>query len=66
VSDVFKEINRIFDEAAPQAGGRLRRMPVGKCNYCDQHGDNQMMPPHQPSRNCESGKHNHCTCDVCF
>jgi len=23
-------------------------------------------PSHQPSRNCESGKRPHCTCDVCF
>ena len=23
-------------------------------------------PNHQPSINCESGKHPHCTCDICF
>jgi hypothetical protein len=23
-------------------------------------------PRHKPSRRCESGKHSHCTCDVCF
>jgi len=26
----------------------------------------QMMPPHQASDRCESGKHNHCSCDTCF
>jgi hypothetical protein len=23
-------------------------------------------PGHQPSRYCQSGKNNHCTCDTCF
>ena len=23
-------------------------------------------PPHLPSKNCESGKRPHCTCEVCF
>ena len=23
-------------------------------------------PYHKPSRNCESGKYAHCTCDKCF
>jgi hypothetical protein len=27
--DVFKQINDIFDAAAPQAAGRIRRMPTG-------------------------------------
>lgn len=25
-----------------------------------------MMPWHDASENCESGKHEHCTCDTCF
>jgi hypothetical protein len=24
------------------------------------------MPAHKPSPRCESGKHPHCTCDICF
>lgn len=27
---------------------------------------NARLPPHDASRNCESGKHNHCSCDLCF
>jgi hypothetical protein len=64
--DVFKQLNDIFDAAAPQAAGRIRRMPTGLCTYCDQHAKDPMMPPHQASRNCESGMRLHCTCDVCF
>jgi hypothetical protein len=25
-----------------------------------------MMPSHYASPNCESGKHNHCSCSICF
>ena len=44
----------------------VRRMPVGQCSYCDQYGDDPMMPSHTPSSRCESGKRPHCTCDTCF
>lgn len=36
------------------------------CAYCAEHGDESMMPPHDASANCESGKRPHCTCDICF
>ncbi len=29
-------------------------------------GKHIMSPPHTPSSGCKSGKHPHCTCDVCF
>lgn len=41
---------------------------AGQCLYCDEHrrrGD-KFLPPHDASERCESGKRNHCTCDVCF
>lgn len=40
-------------------------LPVGECAYCDANRD-EMMPPHDASSRCESGKHPHCTCDTCF
>ena len=43
-----------------------RRRPKGECTYCDEHGDDPMMPSHMASARCESGKHPHCTCDTCF
>lgn len=43
-----------------------RRRPKGECAYCDQYGDDPMMPRHNASERCESGKHPHCTCDTCF
>jgi hypothetical protein len=36
------------------------------CVTCAQHMSGEMMPPHDPSPRCESGKRSHCTCDVCF
>lgn len=39
----------------------------GQCVTCSQYtpGDG-MLPPHDASDRCESGKRNHCTCDTCF
>jgi hypothetical protein len=36
------------------------------CVTCAQHMPGEMMPPHDASPRCESGKRNHCTCDTCF
>lgn len=33
------------------------------CPVCARGG---MMPPHNASPRCESGGHEHCSCDVCF
>lgn len=49
----------------PHPKHRYRR-PRGECVYCDKYGDDGMMPPHTASNGCESGKHPHCTCDVCY
>jgi hypothetical protein len=47
---------------------RLRDIEAAKaeCAYCRAHAGDNMMPPHTPSIHCESGKHPHCTCDVCY
>lgn len=34
-----------------------------RCPTCQRGG---MMPPHFASPRCESGGHNHCSCDTCF
>ena len=42
------------------------------CNGCQIYYDNPSFPNqvfsprHEANNNCESGKHNHCTCDICF
>ena len=36
------------------------------CSYCAKFKPGAMMPPHDASPNCESGRRNHCTCDTCF
>lgn len=62
-------VKAILDNAredALKAAREMRRRPAGECAFCDEHGDDQMMPSHTPSERCESGKRPHCTCDVCF
>lgn len=47
---------------------KRHKAPQGECGYCDQlraDGSN-FHPSHDASDSCESGKHNHCTCDMCF
>jgi hypothetical protein len=47
---------------------RRHRVEPHLCPTCDAlraEGTN-MHPPHDPSPYCESGKHDHCTCDWCF
>lgn len=34
-----------------------------RCKTCEAGG---MMPPHTASLRCESGRRNHCSCDICF
>jgi hypothetical protein len=45
---------------------RHSRLGPGLCAYCDAHRSDTMMPPHDASRFCESGRHAHCTCDTCY
>lgn len=49
-------------------GNNLRRRLslMTECPFCAQHGADPMMPYHDASDRCESGKHPHCTCDTCF
>jgi hypothetical protein len=37
--------------------------PLGECKLCEEPGAGP--PRHKASESCESGKHPHCTCDVC-
>lgn len=39
---------------------------VEGCAYCERNKGDSMMPSHDASSRCESGKHNHCACDTCF
>lgn len=41
---------------------------ASECNLCDEmrrKGDT-FHPSHDASKNCESGKRKHCSCDICF
>lgn len=35
------------------------------CSYCIEN-IGKPVPRHEASSSCESGKRNHCTCDICF
>lgn len=63
VTPTFGEILATFIQRIP---ARISHKPPGECEYCDKHAKSSMMPPHDASKNCESGKRPHCTCDVCF
>jgi len=52
----------VIDPPKPYAPGR-----VAGCSTCDRDPEGrQLMPPHTASDRCESGKHDHCSCDTCF
>jgi len=43
-------------------------LPPGECKGCDDiraRGET-FAPYHDASPRCESGRHNHCSCDTCF
>jgi hypothetical protein len=61
--DISRKIETIFDEAAARS---IRRQKVNNCPYCKAEGMNFFHPPHDASERCESGKRNHCSCDLCF
>lgn len=55
-----------FDMASCICSERRRRQHVPECAYCARFKPTDMFPPHDASRNCESGHYDHCTCDTCF
>jgi hypothetical protein len=60
-----KQTNEIIFEANQKAG---RVIYFDSCRYCVSEflKGNKHFPPHNASLLCESGKRNHCTCDVCW
>ena len=45
---------------------KRRLYRVNGCQYCDEHKGDTMMPWHDASDHCESGKQPHCSCDSCY
>jgi len=45
---------------------RRRIVTEEGCPTCAELARGSFGPPHDPSPRCESGKRNHCTCDICF
>ena len=38
----------------------------GSCPTCAALARGELCPPHDASPRCESGRRNHCSCDICF
>lgn len=60
-------LDALYGSRRPQQKERRYILSGGLCVTCSQYtpGDG-LLPPHDASDRCESGKRNHCTCDVCF
>ena len=52
----------------PETVERRHKAPRGECEYCDREREAGLAfhPSHDACPRCESGKHNHCSCDACF
>lgn len=64
MKDLIEEANALLKVQAQSK----RQRPLGECAECDRYRAEgiSMFPSHTPSSFCESGKHPHCTCDMCF
>lgn len=56
------------DGEQPYPATPRHKAPLGECSYCDREraAGNDFHPSHDASRRCESGRHNHCSCEACF
>ncbi len=59
-------VDALGDFPVAPAPRRFILSPHGLCVTCSQYIAGEMMPWHDASPRCESGKRNHCTCDICF
>ena len=64
-ADMIRGLEMIEKALKPTAQAAHRRTADG-CSYCEQYYADSMMPHHDASEACKSGKREHCTCDACF
>lgn len=63
----FRSGHQAFIEEPGQTPPLRRYLCLdGSCPTCNEHRPGESTPPHDASARCESGKRNHCTCDICF
>ncbi len=58
--------DRIHSAAETAVRDRRRIVTEEGCPTCAELARGSFGPPHDASPRCESGKRNHCTCDICF
>jgi len=61
-----KQDPQAYADAMDETPPPVRRRAVDGCDFCKDCQHEGMMPYHDASPNCESGKRIHCTCDTCF
>lgn len=64
--DALKKAEQEAAEAKQAAFYAERRKIEEACSTCQEYKRHGFGPSHFASSNCQSGKHNHCTCDTCF
>jgi len=59
---------RVHYKPRSEGGYTDSALYIDGCPYCEQEkaDGNCFFPSHFAGTRCESGKHNHCTCDSCF
>lgn len=63
----FRSGHQNFIEEPDGVPPLRRRIAINAgCATCDSLGSHDFAPPHDASARCESGKRNHCACDICF
>ena len=53
-------------ELAHRAMAENMRFPDDDCSMCAEGRKTGFAPAHYASIRCESGRHEHCSCDTCF
>jgi len=43
----------------------IENFEISNCKQCEEN-KGKIYPDHFANKQCESGKRDHCTCDVCF
>lgn len=70
VGGMYEAVDAALDRARGLERGRdrmRRKYSDDHCLTCDDvRANNGFGPSHDASSRCESGKHEHCACDICF
>ena len=68
VTEALAKLPKWTDELGNKYARRDMTRYYFDCPTCQKElkANNTFFPPHRASSRCQSGGHNHCTCDTCF